>query len=65
MLITVCLQPQQRERFLLQKPYNILFRYLKTIALIILNKTENHKDKIYAFILAILIKSTTFKNYKY
>ncbi len=72
MLITVCLQPQQRERFLPQKPYfHIFFRYLKTIALIILNKTENRKDlslKIYAFILAILIRYLNLqhlKNYKY
>ncbi len=67
MLITVCLQPQQRERFLPQKPYNIFFRYLKTIALIILNTTENHKDlclKIYAFILAILIRYLNLQHLK-
>ncbi len=52
MLITV---PQQQGRFLPHNPYlHVFFRYLKTIALIILNKTENHKEdlclKIYAFI---------------
>ncbi len=52
MLITV---PQQQGRFLPHIPYlYIIFRYLKAIALIILNKTENHKEdlclKIYAFI---------------
>ncbi len=39
--------------------FHIFFRYLKTVALIILNKTENHEEdlclKIYALILAILI----------
>ncbi len=59
--------PLQRVRFLPQKPYNIFFRYLKTIALIILNKPENHKDlclKIYAFILAILIRYLNLQHLK-
>ncbi len=52
MLITV---PQQQGCFLPQIPYfYIFFRYLKNVTLIILNKTENHKEdlclKIYAFI---------------
>ncbi len=58
MLITAPLAPTAR-RFLPQKPYfYIFFRYLKTVALIILTKTENHKDiclKMYALILVILI----------
>ncbi len=54
------LQPQQQGCFLPQISYfYICFRYLKTVALIILNKTENHKEdlflKIYALILVILI----------
>ncbi len=56
MLIAAPLAPQ----LLPQKPYfHIFFRYLKTFALVILSKTENHKKdvclKIYALILAILI----------
>ncbi len=56
MLITVRLEPQQQGRFLPQIPYlYIFFCYLKTCVLMILNKTENHKEdlclKIYAFIL--------------
>ncbi len=65
-LITASLAPTAGA-FLLQIPYfYIFFRYLKTVALIILNKTENHKDeiclKIYAFIFSnshLLLKSTT------
>ncbi len=65
-LITASLAPTAGA-FLPQIPYfYILFRYLKTVALIILNKTENHKDeicqKIYAFIFSnshLLLKSTT------
>ncbi len=56
MLITVPLVPTAG-CFLPQKPYfqfHIFFRYLKSFALIILSKTENHKEdvclKIYAFI---------------
>ncbi len=58
------------ERFLPQKPYNIFFHYLKTIALIILNnqKIIDICLKINAFILAILIRYLNLqhlKNYKY
>ncbi len=52
-LTTVYLAPNSRGRFLPHKPYfHILFCYLKTFALTILSKTQNHKDdiclKIYA-----------------
>ncbi len=52
-----------------QIPYvYIVFRYLKTVALIILNKTENHKEdlclKIYALILAILICYLNLQHFK-
>ncbi len=41
MFITVRLQLQKQGRFIPQIPYfYIFFRYLKTVALIILNKTE-------------------------
>ncbi len=58
-IITVSLAPTA-EALLTQTPYfYIFFHHLKTVALIILNKTENHKAdlclKIYALILAILI----------
>ncbi len=54
---------------LAQIPYfYIFFRYLKTVALIILNKTENHKEdlclKIYALILAILICYLNLQHFK-
>ncbi len=42
MLITVHIQTQQQGRFLPQIPYfYIFFRYLNTVSLIILNKTES------------------------
>ncbi len=48
MLITLRLQPQQQGRFLPQIPYfYTLFLYLKTDALIFVNKTENHKEDIF------------------
>ncbi len=46
MLITVPLAPTAR-RFLPQIPYfYIFFHYLKTVALVILSNTENHKKEI-------------------
>ncbi len=72
MLISVPLAPTAVVLFI---PNTILLHIhflLKTVALIILNKTENHKDdicfKIYASILAILIYYLNLqhlKNIKY
>ncbi len=59
--------------FLPQIPYfHIFFRYFKTVAFIILSKTESHKEdlclQIHALILAILIcclNRQHFKHIKY
>ncbi len=59
MLILCAFSPNSRGAFYPNTILYIFFRYLKTVALIILNKTENHKEdlclKMYALILAILI----------
>ncbi len=67
MLIAVPLVPTARAPF---TPNTILLHIIslfkKTVVLIILNKTENHKDlclKIYTYIFCdsqVLLKSTTF-----
>ncbi len=67
-LITAHLAPTAGA-LLPQIPYfYIFFPYLKTVALIILNKTENHKDnlclKTYSLILAILICYLNLQHFK-